>query len=590
MCEINDVIKFKSKSKYKEQLDRRKIAISIYGKSAKYKNSFRRKLKDELSKEFICHFPEDFEYVNLRSETSKKLNNHFKAAERISIIESDFIVFDMRDQNQTALWPEIQDLCRWWDDDFKHSLKERFIIIYDATIPYLVNNDEISRREELFFKTKDVNGIIEHVNKLGKSKLTDKFYRINTKLFVHSLGIKSEELSFDFDSLMNELKELIENISKTNYFDIGEIEIDDDFAMQFLYDSNYFHKHSGNKYIPGPRFLEMVGRLNYLIPISSGVIYENFPKISLDYFINEILAKVLIHNLSDIRKKHNGKYVTSALAKIFIRHYKDVILKNLSKKKYLYSTAYIKGKGAYKNASIHLDCKSAINIDIKNFYPTFKVSNDHISDILKGVEGQQFTILKKMFFEENLILKAGVPLANEIMNFVMDDFDNDVVSRISKKFTYSRYCDDITISSKDIMIKNDIDQIYEIFKNLFVGMDLVMKFFKVKYNHEDNSKCNLFVTGYKVNHARPYLPNKKLKKVLKNFDEKMRSHASGNFISTDFFSYSFGMIKKFFKFNALDFHKWSEKFDVLHLEIAKLILENPGTSEKDRKEVEKWIK
>lgn len=109
-----------------------------------------------------------------------------------------------------------------------------------------------------------------------------------------------------------------------------------------------------------------------------------------------------------------------------------------------YSYGFIPGRGIYDNARVHAEKKFVLNVDIKDFFPSCK--NKRVNPDSFGLTREEFNLL----FHEGK-LPQGAPTSPIISNMFMADVDVLLPQllriRISDDICYSRYADDITISS-----------------------------------------------------------------------------------------------------------------------------------------------
>lgn len=138
-----------------------------------------------------------------------------------------------------------------------------------------------------------------------------------------------------------------------------------------------------------------------------------------------------------------------------------------------FSRAYDKGCSIQKNAKEHANNKFFLHMDIKNFFPSINramVKNlfDKNPDIIRKWELNEYDIE----FILNIVLHRGNNLvigsvaSPLISNLVMLDFDNEIYSILRKKgdFTYTRYADDIVVSSQHFIPLKVITDIETVIK------------------------------------------------------------------------------------------------------------------------------
>lgn len=126
---------------------------------------------------------------------------------------------------------------------------------------------------------------------------------------------------------------------------------------------------------------------------------------------------------------------------------------------------FVKNKWIITNAKQHLNKKIIINIDIKKFFNSIK--SDVICEYLikLGLNKDVIDIILKLIIIDN-ILPTGFSTSPTISNIVCIDMDNEFLDFAKKNwYVYTRYCDDITLSTdtNNFLKKEDIKQILEKF-------------------------------------------------------------------------------------------------------------------------------
>ena len=130
------------------------------------------------------------------------------------------------------------------------------------------------------------------------------------------------------------------------------------------------------------------------------------------------------------------------------------------------SFAYTKGNSIKKHALMHVDSKFIFHADIEDFFPTIspnmlKVVFEHNVDLFTDIDVLSFykDISKICFKDDGLCI--GAVSSPSISNAIMKDFD-DCLNDFAKRegYIYTRYADDIYISSKDY-IPNDVKDFVE---------------------------------------------------------------------------------------------------------------------------------
>lgn len=229
------------------------------------------------------------------------------------------------------------------------------------------------------------------------------------------------------------------------------------------------------------------------------------------------LSKI-INNISDksykefqIPKKNGGyRVIYTPNSELLYMQKKISELLSNSFHPYKRSYAFTKNRSIIDNARLHLNKNFVLNLDIKNFFPSisfirvrfmfinyFKL-NKNISTVLAKICCHPGNDTTASF------LPQGGAASPVISNIICKTLDKDLVKLCSnfKGITYSRYADDITLSSNHKFSKKLI-----FFENgeINLGEDM-LKIFKNNYFEVNYKKLRLqtkhekqVVTGIKVN-------------------------------------------------------------------------------------------
>ncbi|MEG2264035.1 MAG: retron St85 family RNA-directed DNA polymerase [Acinetobacter sp.] len=119
--------------------------------------------------------------------------------------------------------------------------------------------------------------------------------------------------------------------------------------------------------------------------------------------------------------------------------------------------AYTKERSIKHNALVHKKSKFILKLDLTNFFnsitPTLLLQKLHTTNISLSESDQD--LISHLFFwkekrNENPKLSVGAPSSPLLSNFIMYNFDNKIIEVcIQSGCLYSRYADDITISSME---------------------------------------------------------------------------------------------------------------------------------------------
>lgn len=125
------------------------------------------------------------------------------------------------------------------------------------------------------------------------------------------------------------------------------------------------------------------------------------------------------------------------------------------------ATAYIKGKNLSYNVTRHQGNSFFFTTDFENFFPSIKLNDvkSNLKEILNLESPESFSVIVDVaFFEDNL--QYGFPTSPIISNFILNEFDNELYKElktsIKENIQYTRYSDDITISTKYKINKQEL--------------------------------------------------------------------------------------------------------------------------------------
>lgn len=198
---------------------------------------------------------------------------------------------------------------------------------------------------------------------------------------------------------------------------------------------------------------------------------ENIHQLSAYFSLREDDIKKIIENKKGFSKElviSKKNWWKRICYKIIIDSYSKFI-KSLNKELYsLYSPNecvhwFIKNKWIISNAKQHLNKKIIINIDIKNFFNSIKLEVIYKYLLWLGLNKNIIDIIFNLVTIDN-ILPTGFSTSPTISNIVCLDMDNDFLEFAKINwYTYTRYCDDITLSTdtNNFLKKDDIKKILE---------------------------------------------------------------------------------------------------------------------------------
>ena len=183
------------------------------------------------------------------------------------------------------------------------------------------------------------------------------------------------------------------------------------------------------------------------------------------------------------------------------------------------ATAYIKKTNISLNVNRHQGNSYFFVTDFKNFFPSISkdVIEEKISHILKQEDyTSQKYILEIIQFQDKL--QYGFPTSPIISNLIMNEFDETLNNILIDKFKndniqYTRYADDITISSKYKIEKNKLKTLVI---NLIQDKYPFLKINEKKTRSFEKYAKNPHITGLIPLNKRNTIGKKKINKLKLN--------------------------------------------------------------------------
>jgi RNA-directed DNA polymerase len=123
------------------------------------------------------------------------------------------------------------------------------------------------------------------------------------------------------------------------------------------------------------------------------------------------------------------------------------------------SHGFIRNRSIISHALMHIHKKNVLNIDLKDFFGCFnfgRVRGFFVANRCFALDSDIATIIAQIACHENG-LPQGSPCSPVITNLISHSFDINL-SKMAKRYscTYSRYADDITISTREKIFPHDI--------------------------------------------------------------------------------------------------------------------------------------
>lgn len=182
-----------------------------------------------------------------------------------------------------------------------------------------------------------------------------------------------------------------------------------------------------------------------------------------------------------------------------------------------YSTAYQKGCSIKKNAEYHKDGKYILHTDIVHFFESITRDSllsffDRNRDIIRELQLSEndIEIILDLVLYNGLYLVVGSVASPIISNCIMYDFDIRM-SELAKKMNmkYSRYADDIVVSSSDYIDKSILGKIDELLEEYNLKRNVEKTYFMCRSGRReitgivvDNNKNTLSIGHKRYNQIK----------------------------------------------------------------------------------------
>jgi len=185
-----------------------------------------------------------------------------------------------------------------------------------------------------------------------------------------------------------------------------------------------------------------------LPPIASGAAFGLLLGVSPKLITSMSTRHAVYWRTFYLPKKSGGSRLIRA-PRTFLKTVQNYILETILSKYSDHEAAYgfTKGKGAYKNATQHLNQNYVWNTDIVDFFPS--ISADRVQNVFVRLGySRNVSWMLAILFTYEQKLAQGAPTSPKISNIITSELD-ELLASIAGRFgcNYTRYADDITFSS-----------------------------------------------------------------------------------------------------------------------------------------------
>ena len=221
--------------------------------------------------------------------------------------------------------------------------------------------------------------------------------------------------------------------------------------------------------------------------------------------------RVFLYRTVEIPKKCGGtrvlsipnnklKSIQSAINKVILSKF------NMSK----YATGFVKGKSIYDNAIPHVNAKTLIKIDIKDFFPSINFYQVFKQFSFFGYGKKVSNVLTRICVDADMKLPQGAPTSPALSNFICLKLDTRISAYCSKNgLIFTRYADDITISSSNKLNKNEIFRIKNLISEILKDEGFEMNHKKFHYFYQGS---RFLITGI-VSNDKLSVPKEKIREI-----------------------------------------------------------------------------
>ena len=154
---------------------------------------------------------------------------------------------------------------------------------------------------------------------------------------------------------------------------------------------------------------------------------------------------------------------------------------------------FVKNKSILTNALPHVGAKTLMKFDIKDFFPsiTLNLVVQQLRFFGYGINVSKY--IGYLCVNKDFCLPQGAPTSPYISNLICINIDKRIEGYCKKyNYKYTRYADDISISSTEYISDYKYEKIKEFIKKV---LDDEKKLYSFKLNEE---KCHKFVNGQKM--------------------------------------------------------------------------------------------
>jgi len=213
--------------------------------------------------------------------------------------------------------------------------------------------------------------------------------------------------------------------------------------------------------------------------------------------------KTFLYHTYKIEKKNSNEKRVIEVPDIRVKEVQQLINKHILSKIKLPPSChgFRKNCSVLTNALPHVGAKTLMKFDIKDFFPSIKLNMVVKQFRFLGFGENVSRYLGYLCVNDKYSLPQGAPTSPYLSNLICMKIDRRIEAFCSKrKLTYTRYADDITISSKDILSYRAYEHVQEAVMNIIDDSDELYSFsLNKKKSHRIINGQRMIVTGVLVN-------------------------------------------------------------------------------------------
>lgn len=203
----------------------------------------------------------------------------------------------------------------------------------------------------------------------------------------------------------------------------------------------------------------------------------------------------------------------------------------------------VKGRDYVNNANLHCGAKIVITEDIKKFFPSIEVERvRRMWQYFFKFTPEIADLLARLTTYDGFV-PQGAKTSTHIANIVFWDLEPQVVESLaSKGITYTRFVDDVTISSKKLLSESEIAGIKNVIYSMFRKKGLKPNPNKSKVMSKGNA---MRVNGLNINAGMPTIPKNKRRDLANSINQLTEQTAEDECLPVKLFESLSGQVANY---------------------------------------------